>query len=131
VRTWWRSRLDEDALRARLVELDTNSAPWPCDPSAAAKVLLKAAAGAATGHNGDAATDKANYNMVAFRAYLQPGELQDLAEGRSSILDIQAKHGIKIRFNLAVEVTADAGLKPEAAAELRKALNDISDAFHG
>jgi len=121
----------DGALRARLVELDTNSASWPCDPSAAAKVLVKAVAGAAAGQGGGAASDNANYNLVSIRAYLQPNELQDLADGLSSILELQAKHGIKLRFNLAVEATADGGLKPEAAAELRKALDDISDAFHG
>ncbi|MBE0614121.1 MAG: ATP-binding protein [Burkholderiales bacterium] len=121
----------DGALRARLVELDANSASWPCDSSAAAKVLLKAVAGAAAGQGGGAASDNANYNLVAIRAYLQPNELQDLADGLSSILELQAKHGIKLRFNLAVEATADGGLKPEAAAELRKALDDISDAFHG
>lgn len=121
----------DGALRARLVELDANSASWPCDSSAAAKVLLKAVAGAAAGQGGGAASDNANYNLVAIRAYLQPNELQDLADGLSSILELQAKHGIKLRFNLAVEATADGGLKPEAASELRKALDEISDAFHG
>jgi hypothetical protein len=121
----------DGALRARLVELDANSASWPCDPSAAAKVILKAVAGAAAGAGSGAGSDNANYNLLAIRAYLQPNELQDLADGLSSILELQAKHGMKLRFNLAVEATADGGLKPEAAAELRKALNDISDAFHG
>lgn len=121
----------DGALRARLVELDANSASWPCDPSAASKVILKAAAGAAAGTGSGAASDNANYNLLAIRAYLQPNELQDLADGLSSILELQAKHGMKLRFNLAVEATADGGLKPEAAVELRKALDDISDAFHG
>ena len=120
----------DGALRARLVELDSNSASWPCDSSAAAKVVVKAVAGAATGKGGGAAGDAANYNLAAIRAYLQPSELQDLADVLSSILELQAKHGIKLRFNLAIEVTADGGLKPEAEAELRKALDDISDAFH-
>ena len=120
----------DGALRARLVELDANSASWPCDPSAAAKVLLKAVAGSAAGPGGGAASNTANYSLAAFRAYLKPNELQDLTDGLSSILDLEAKYGIKIRFNLSVEVTADGGLKPEAAAELRKALEDISDAFH-
>jgi hypothetical protein len=37
----------DGALRARLVELDADSAGWPCDPSAASKVVLKAVAGGA------------------------------------------------------------------------------------
>jgi len=120
----------DGALRARLVELDANSTSWPCDPSAAAKVLLKAVAGAGTGQGGGTTVNTANSNAISFRAYLQPNELQDLSDGLSSIMELQAKHGIKIRFNLAVEVTTDNELQPEATAELRKALDDISDAFH-
>jgi hypothetical protein len=45
--------------------------------------------------------------------------------------ELQAKYGMKLRFNLAIKATADGGLKPEAAAKLRKALDDFSDAFHG
>ena len=78
------------------------------------------------GGGGYALNDKG----VTYRAYLQPNELQDLADALTSIMELQAKHGIKIRFNLAVEATAEGDLKPEATAELRKKLDDISDAFH-
>jgi hypothetical protein len=67
---------------------------------------------------------------VTFRATLQPNELQDFAESLSDLLELQMKHGIKIRFNLAVEATTEGDLKPEATAELRNALDKISDAFH-
>ena len=40
------------------------------------------------------------------------------------------KQGIKIRFNLAVEATAEGDLKQAATAEFRKKLDDVSDAFH-
>ena len=63
-------------------------------------------------------------------SYLQPNELQDLADGLTAIMELQAKYGIKIRFNLAVEVTTEADLKPEATTEVRKELDDISDAWH-
>ena len=59
-----------------------------------------------------------------------PNELQDLADVLTEIMELQAKHGIKIRFNLAIETTAEGDLKPEATADLRKALENISDAFH-
>lgn len=120
----------DGALRARIVELDANSTPWPCDPSLASKVLLKAVTGAVTGQGGSTGTDAKNSNAITFRAYLLPNELQDLSDGLSSIMDLQAKHGIKIRFNLAVEVITDDGTKSEATAELRKVLDDISDSFH-
>jgi hypothetical protein len=119
----------DGALRARLVELDADSAGWPCDPSAAAKVVLKAVAGAGAGGvggGGGALNDKG----VTYQAYLQPNELQDLADGLTAIMELQAKYGIKIRFNLWVEVTAEKELKPEATTELRKGLDEVSDAWH-
>jgi hypothetical protein len=118
----------DGAIRARLVELDLNSVPWPCDSSAAAKVILKASAGAGGGGSGGG--EIMNDKGVTYRAYLQPNELQDLADALTGIIELQAKHSIKIRFNLAVEVTSETDLKPEATTELRKALDDISDAFH-
>jgi hypothetical protein len=119
----------DGAIRARLVELDAKSVSWPCDPSAAAKVVFKAVAGGGGGSGyggGGALNDKG----VTYHANLQPNELQDLADGLSDIMELQAKHGIKIRFNLAVEATAEGELKLEATAELKKALDEISDAFH-
>jgi hypothetical protein len=118
----------DGAIRARLVELDMKSVPWPCDPSAAAKIVLKAVAGGgfAGGSGGAVMNDKG----VTYRAYLQPNELQDLADVLTQIMELQAKHGIKIRFNLAIEATAEGDLKPEATAELRKKLDDVSDSFH-
>jgi len=119
----------DGALRARLVEWDADSAGWPCDPSAAAKVVLKAVA-VAGGGGGGAGGGALNDKGVTYHAYLQPNELQDLADGLTAIMELQAKYGIKIRFNLAVEVTAEKDLKPEATAELRKGLDDISAAWH-
>jgi hypothetical protein len=122
-------RAVDGALRARLVELDPDSASWPCDPSAASKVTLKAISGGVKPINGDGGS-VVNEKGVTYSAYLQPNELQDLADGLSEILDLQAKHGIKIRFYLSVEAASDGDLGPEASAELRKALEEISDAFH-
>jgi hypothetical protein len=122
-------RAVDGALRARLVELDPDSASWPCDPSAASKVTLKAISGGVKPINGDGGS-VVNEKGVTYSAYLRPNELQDLADGLSEILDLQAKHGIKIRFNLFVEAASDGDIGPEASAELRKALEEISDAFH-
>ena len=120
----------DGALRARLVELDTDSAAWPCDPSGASKVVLKAVSGAAGPVGGGGGGTVINDKGVTYRAYLQPNELQDLADSLSDILALQAKHGINLRFNLAVEATSDGDLKPEVSSDLRKALEDVSDAFH-
>ena len=122
----------DSAIRARLVELDTTSTTWPCDPSAAAKVVLKAVAGGGFGgvSGGSGSGASLNDKGITYRAYLQPNELQDLADALTSIMELQAKHGIKIRFNLAVEVTFEGVLKTEASAELRRKLDDVSGAFH-
>ena len=119
----------DGAIRARLVELDTTSVPWPCDPSAAAKIVLKTISGGAAGGgggNGYAMNDKG----VTYRGILQPNELQDLADALTSIMELQPKYGIKIRFNLAVEVTSEVDIKPEATTELHRKLDEISKAFH-
>jgi hypothetical protein len=110
------------------VELDAESANWPCDPSAAARVVLKAVAGSAyvaLPGTGEMLHDKG----ASYRAYLEPNELQDLADALTEILNLQAKYGIKIRFNLVVEATTDGELKPEASNELGNLLKDISKAF--
>jgi hypothetical protein len=120
----------DGALRARLVELETDSAAWPCDPSGAGKVVLKAVAGASGGGGSGGGGGVVNEKGVTYRAYLQPNELQDLVDGLTAIMELQAKYGIKIRFNLAVEATTETDLKPEATTELRNALSRISDAWH-
>ena len=78
------------------------------------------------GQGGGALHDKG----VTYQAYLQPNELQDLADGLTALMELQAKYGIKIRFNLSVEVTTEKELQPEATTELRKGLDDVSDAWH-
>ena len=118
----------DGALRARLVELDADSATWPCDPSGAAKVVLQAVAGAGTGQGGVGGV-VLNDKGISYRAYLLPNELQDLADALTEIMKLQAKHGMKIRFNLAVEASTDGDLTPEASKDLGKLLKEISDAF--
>ena len=124
----------DGALRARIVELDANSTAWPCDPSAAAKVILKGVAGGSSasggGGSGGAYTANDNGNAVTYHAYLQPNEIQDLSDCLTDILALQAKYGIKLRFHLSVEATSETDLDPKASADLRKALEDVSDSFH-
>lgn len=113
----------DGALRARLVELAAESVTWPCDPSAATKVVLKAVATGSYGQKGG--SDRAVEEGVSFNAYLKPNELQDLADNVSTLLELQAKHGINLRFKLMIE--ADGGVKMSEAvtAELRKLLEGI------
>src|SRR5205085_314560 len=84
----------DGAIRARLVELDLTSVPWPCDPSAAARVVLTAVAGV-SGGGGAGVGGVVNDKGVVYRAYLQPNELQDLADALTAIMELQANYGIK------------------------------------
>jgi hypothetical protein len=108
----------DGALRARLIELNPDSASWPCDSSGASKVTVKAVSGGVkpiSGDHGRVVDDRG----FTYRAYLQPNELQDLADSLIKILDLQAKHGVKIRFNLSVEATSDASWHLTADAKVR------------
>jgi hypothetical protein len=120
------------ALRARLVELDPESGPWPGDSTSATKIVLKAVkgAGSGSGGNGGGGSPRVEDNACTLRAYLKPNELQDLADGLTDLLDLQAKHGIELRFNLTVEATAAGKISDEVRTQLRKLLEDVSDAFH-
>jgi len=118
----------DGALRARLVELAAESVTWPCDPSAATKVVLKAVATGSHGQKGG--SDRAVEEGVSFNAYLKPNELQDLADNVSTLLELQAKHGINLRFKLMIEADGGGKMSEAVTAELRKLLEGISDSFH-
>ena len=65
--------------------------------------------------------------MVA-SAYLEPSEIQDLAEVVPKLLDIKAKSKIPIRFKLQLEL-GDGEKSPSkaVAAEVAKLLTEISE----
>ncbi len=122
----------DGALRARLIELDSNSGAWPCDSSCANKTILKAVAGAGSSAAGGGLGGGSvlNDNGFSLRAYLKPNELQDLADSLSDLMAVQSKHGLALRFHLSVEAATDGELKDDIKAQLRKILGDVSDAFH-
>lgn len=119
----------DGAIRARMVELDTNSAAWPCDPSAATKIVLKAFTTGSYSQMGgsDGAVEE---GVTSFTAYLKPNELQDLADNVSALLELQAKHGIELRFKLNIEADGGVQMSEAVTAELRKIVEGISDSFH-
>jgi hypothetical protein len=121
----------DGALRARLIELDPDSCPWPCDSISATKVVLKAVSGSG-GFGGGIAIGpiEAADNAYALRAYLKPNELQDLADSLSDLLEFETKHGIAIRYLLSLEATADGAISEQARKELAEIMEKISDSFH-
>lgn len=122
----------DGAIRARIVELDSESAPWPCDPSAAAKVSLKAVSGSGQKYQnggGSGGSEVQEDNAFTMNAVLQPNEIQDLADSLADLLALQAKHGLKFRFHLSVEATTESTMADDVKSDLRKTLEDISEAF--
>ena len=65
----------DGALRARLVELDVDSAAWPCDPSGASKVILKAVSGASapTGGYGGTVINETERRTAEGMVRMTPG----------------------------------------------------------
>ena len=75
------------AIQARFIALTDNSAPWPCDLSAANTVKIKVAAtsadssGEGTGTSGGRSTP-ANVRVAA--AEFEPSQMQDLGDSGPS-----------------------------------------------
>lgn len=121
----------DGALRARLIELDPDSCPWPCDSISATKVVLKTVSGS-SGIGGGIAIGPiaAADNAYSIRAYLKPNELQDLADSLGDLLKFETKHGVVIRYLLSLEATSDGPIIEAARNELAEIMEKISDSFH-
>jgi len=117
------------ALQARFVELDKDSATWPCDFPAAQEVKIKlAASGAGGGVGGGGAGPKANV-LVAI-ADFEPSELQDLGDAIPKLLELKAKANLALRFQVRIEVGDGKELPtPDMSAEVNKLLSEVKDGF--
>lgn len=117
------------ALQARFIALTDDSAPWPCDLSAAKTVKIKLTKGAGNGGNPGGAGGTATTKLVA-SAEFEPSEIQDLADLVPKLLDFKAKANVPLRFHVRMEI-GDGTQKPSTAtaAELNKLIQGIKDGF--
>ncbi len=112
----------DGAIRARLIELALDSAPWPCDLAGAQNVKLRVAAGA---KRPDDVPFKLRPNVLVTEADLRPSEIQDLAEQLPELR--KAARAADLKFHLRVELDCGAMLPGEdAVAALNRLLSKIS-----
>ena len=119
------------SLNARFVELCEGSGKWPSEYHEAKLVHLKVAAVGGGGSDGTTGGDRAKKKPLIASAYLDPPQIQDLADALPRLLDIKAKSKIPIQFRIQVEL-GDGQKAPtkEVRAEVAKLLTEISDELH-
>jgi hypothetical protein len=115
------------SLQARFAELIDGSAKWPCEMHAAGTVRLKAAASSGGGSGGTGGTGGAVSKVLSASAYLEPSQIQDLADMVPRLLGIKAKSKVAIRFRIQVDVGDGKAVPPkDVAAEVTEVLSEIS-----
>jgi hypothetical protein len=107
----------DGAIRGRLMERVEDSGPWPCDWPGAANVRLRIPKKAPPA---PAPTPPPGQKYA--EAHLEPGEIQDLADGLGEI--VKAGAGLDLRFLLRIEVTDVA--VPDQIIRLNEALGKVS-----
>ena len=131
----WKTVRDviDGAIQARFIALKDNSAPWPCDLSAANTVKIKVAAtsadssGAGTGTSGGRSTP-ANVRVAA--AEFEPSQMQDLGDLVPALLAVKARAKVGIKFHVRLEL-GDGTTPPsdDAVNEINSLLKDLGDDF--
>lgn len=107
----------DGAIRGRLLERTEDSGSWPCDWPGAANVRLRIPKEAPPA---PPPTPPSGQNYT--EAHLEPGEIQDLADGLGEI--VKAGAGLDLRFLLRIEVTYAA--VPDQIGRLNEALGKVS-----
>ena len=117
------------SLQARFAELIDGSVKWPCEMHAAGTVRLKvsAAGGGGTSGTGGAGGAAVASKVLSASAYLEPSQIQDLADELPRLLEIKAKSKVPIQFRLQVDVGDGKTVPPKSvAAEVTEVLSGIS-----
>jgi hypothetical protein len=120
------------ALSARFAELVDGSAKWPCEMHAAGTVRLKVVTSSGvgsggTGVSGGSGGSSATSKVLTASAYLEPSQIQDLADVVQKLVEIKAKSKVPIRFRIQVEL-GDGKIRPSSGvtADVTKVLGEVS-----
>ncbi len=96
---------------------------------AAGTVRLKVTASGGGGPSGGGTPEGAGTGskLLTASAYLDPGQIQDLADQVPRLLEIKAKSKVVIQFRIQIEVGDGKTLPPKnVAAEVTEVLSEIS-----
>jgi hypothetical protein len=115
----------DDAIKARWIELASDSGPWPCEIATASTVTLKqsAATGGAVGPGGGGGVSKPK-GVCTSSAALEPAALQDLVDALPDIVNAAA--GISLRFQLEISVGKGESLSSSKVEEINTLLGSVS-----
>lgn len=106
----------DGALRARLIELALDSAPWPCDLAGAQAVKLNASKEPRWSER----VFKLNPDLLVAESELRPNEIQDFAEQLPEIRKAAGSLELKLRLRLELD-----GRGKSPAQDLVAKLNDL------
>ncbi|MEK6675065.1 MAG: DUF499 domain-containing protein [Planctomycetota bacterium] len=116
------------SLQARFIALADESAPWPCDLSAANTVKIKVTAAGTGGGTGGGGPTPPNVRVA--EADFEPSQMQDLGDLIPELLEVKAKARIAMRFHVRLEV-GDRNARPadDVIAEINRILKDLREEF--
>jgi hypothetical protein len=110
------------------LEVAEDSQAWPCDFPSAQFVKFKMTTGARGQGGVGRKTDPGAVRVLVASAELEPAQIQDLADVVPKLLDIKAKVGIPIRFQVRVEMGDGKVVPPaEAAKEANALLKNVKE----
>ena len=131
----WKTVRDviDGAIQARFIALTNNSAPWPCDLSAANTVKIKVADTSAASTGAGAGTSEvrsAPANVRVAAAEFGPSQMQDLGDLIPALLAVKARAKVGIKFHVRLEL-GDGTTPPNDGAvnEINSLLKALGDDF--
>jgi len=120
------------AIQARFIALSDESAPWPCELSAANTVKIKVSAAGVGGDADDGAGGggPATPNVRVAAADLEPSQMQDLGDLIPALLEVKAKAKVAMRFHVQMEV-GDGTTRPgdDVVNDINNLLKDLGEEF--
>lgn len=111
----------DGALKARFLELSDDSSPWPSDFSGASTVKLRIPT------EGPIEKPKPKPGALVAEAYLEPSQIQDLADQIPEITKVAA--GQDLKYHVRIEFRAEEN-KDEIAKQINELLKEVSDKLH-
>ena len=110
----------EDGIRARWIELSSESAAWPCDLASAQQVIFQVPSTAR-----EEPSEPKPRGLLMAEDVLEANGIQDLAEQIPELT--KAAVGTPLKFNIRIEFGGETTPDPEAVEKINELLAEVSD----
>jgi len=115
------------ALRASFIELDTDSAPWPCELAGAQNIRLKMPSG---GPPKPKPKPVARPGVFAAEVELEPNQIQDLGDLIPELLKVKAKANLNMKFHVRFEAGNESQPPDQAVIDqINNLLEGVQEGF--